>query len=154
MRLEPGLAAILKIMNSLILRLISKKTRQIRFGATDPVRRGWTGSCRTVSYKRSSNSLNFGIKSTNLRKKDTPSNILGITSMGLISTQVLYNHVSIFFPFRLVFCEEARRSQQQRFMVNRTVLRSSRKCPPTSVKEFPSFLSQRRQKKIDEREKG
>ena len=87
-------------------------------------------------------------------KKDTTWNILGITSMDLISIDVLYNNVSILFLSALYFCQEARTSQQQRLIANHIALRSSRKCPPTSVKEFPSFLSQRRQKKIDEREKG
>ena len=67
--------------------------------------------------------------------------------MGYISIEVLYNNVSILFLSALSFCQEARRCQQQHFIANHIALRSSRKCPPTSVKEFPSFLSQRRQTK-------
>ena len=67
--------------------------------------------------------------------------------MDLISIEVLYNNVSILFLSALYFCQEARISQRQRLSANHIALRSSRKCPPTSVKEFPSFLSQRRQKK-------
>ena len=74
--------------------------------------------------------------------------------MDLISIEVLYNNVSILFVLALSFFQEARISQQQRLIANHIALRSSGKCPPTSVKEFPSFLSQRRQKKMDEREKG
>ena len=93
---------------------------------------------RLFTYKRSYKFPTYGMKSTNLRKKDSPWNVLWITSMGLISIEVLYNNVSNSF---LPCLSVNKREDPSNSVLSRTTSRWEvpENVHPPQWKSFPPF---------------